>query len=366
MRRRSFAFALLALALCGSDDPTPRRSLIEFGWDEPDTKFLRTHLAELERTPFDGCVFHVDAGVRDGKPASLTWEGWGKRTFVENDVRASRNDLRAIQPKRFTRNFLRFNCSPGDIDWFDDFAPVLANARLAASLARDGHAAGILLDTEQYQGRLFEYRSQRDAKSKPWTAYASQARRRGAELMASMQGAFPDLVVFLTFGTSLPARDRIRSGKPLEEGEYGLLAPFVDGLVEAARGKTRIVDGFELSYGYKTKGQFDDGYRLMTEGVAPIVADRASYTRVVSRGFGLWLDYDWRVKGWDEADPSKNYFSPAVFETSVRLAIERSDEYVWIYSETPRWWSPGGNPVKLPKSYDDAIRRARQDTINRK
>jgi hypothetical protein len=364
MRRCSLLVALLSMFSAGFADPSPRKALIEFGWDEPDTSFLRTHLAELERTPFDGCVFHVDARGHSGKPSSLTWEGWGKRTFVEDDVRAARDDLRAVQPTRFTRNFLRFNCAPGDVDWFDDFTHVLANARLAASLARDGHAAGILLDTEQYQGRLFEYRAQRDAKSKPWTAYAAQARRRGNELMSSIQDAFPDLVVFLTFGTSLPARDLLRSGKPLEAGEYGLLAPFVDGLVEAARGKTRIVDGFELSYSYKTKARFDEGYRLMTESVAPIVADPAAYSRVISRGFGLWLDYDWRVKGWDVQEPSKNYFSPETFETSIRAALERSDEYVWVYSEMPRWWSPAGGPVKLPKSYDDALRRARRGPID--
>ena len=48
----------------GTDRPVKR--LIEFGWDEPDTAFLRGHLAELERTPFDGCVFHVMARGRRG------------------------------------------------------------------------------------------------------------------------------------------------------------------------------------------------------------------------------------------------------------------------------------------------------------
>ena len=35
------------------------KKLIEFGWDEPDTGFLRRHRDQLEQTPFDGCVFHV-------------------------------------------------------------------------------------------------------------------------------------------------------------------------------------------------------------------------------------------------------------------------------------------------------------------
>ena len=60
-------------------------------------------------------------------------------------------------------NFLRFNVTPADLDWFDDHAAVVANARLAAGLARAGHCAGILLDTEAYQGKLFDYSRQRRA-----------------------------------------------------------------------------------------------------------------------------------------------------------------------------------------------------------
>src|SRR3954451_1301335 len=30
-----------------------RKKVIEFGWDEPDTAFLRKHIARMERTPFD-------------------------------------------------------------------------------------------------------------------------------------------------------------------------------------------------------------------------------------------------------------------------------------------------------------------------
>ncbi|HEY2159567.1 MAG TPA: hypothetical protein VGH33_28340 [Isosphaeraceae bacterium] len=355
----ALSLALAALLLASGDGPPGRKALIEFGWDEPDTGFLRSHLAEMERTPFEGCVFHVDARPA-GKPASLTWEGWGRRGFAEDDVKSARDDLRALRTSRFTRNFLRFNVTPGDVDWFDDFAPILSNARLAASLARDGRAAGVLLDTEHYQGHPFAYKSQRDAATKPWADYAAQARRRGRDLMTAIQDGYPDLVVLLTFGPSLPRRQMLRSGKPLAEVEYGLLVPFLDGMIESARGKARIVDGFELSYGYKMPREFDQGRTLMTEGVAPIVADPAAYRRVVSPGFGIWLDYDWRKIGWDVTNPSKNYFTPAGFEASVRAALERSDEFVWIYTDTPRWWSADGGPVKLLAAYDEALRRSRR------
>jgi hypothetical protein len=43
----------------------------------------------------------------------------------------------------------------------------------------------------------------------------------------------------------------------------------------------------------------------------------------------------------------------------VRQALALADEYVWIYSETPRWWSKEGKPIKLPEAYEAALRRAR-------
>jgi hypothetical protein len=338
----------------------PVKRLIEFGWDEPDTTFMRRHIAEMEETPFDGCVFHVLSSDPRGTRENFTWLCWGRRAFSEAELKTAADDLKATTVRRFTHNFLRFNTSPGDLDWFDDHAAALGNARLAARVARDGRCAGILFDVEEYQGGLFTYSKQRDAKSKSWEEYAAQARRRGREVMSAFQEGFPGLTVLLTFGHSLP-RTKSRGGQvPLSGCDYGLLAPFLDGMVEAAEGGSRVVDGFELSYGYRDRAKFDEGYRLMKEGVLPIVADGQKYGRVTSAGFGLWLDYDWRKEGWEAVDPSKNYFTPGSFEASLRRALERSDEFVWIYTETPRWWTEEGRRIKLPDAYDAAIRRARR------
>ncbi len=38
------------------------------------------------------------------------------------------------------------------------------------------------------------------------------------------------------------------------------------------------------------------------------------------------------------------------------MALELSDEYVWIYAEHPRWWTN----EKLPEAYLDAIKKARR------
>lgn len=350
--RAAVAAALLLLTAC-----TREKHLIEFGWDEPDTAFLRRHIDAMERTPFDGCVFHADYRTAAGETGNFSWKLWGRRAFGKRDLDAAIADLRATERRRFTRLFLRANVTPGDVDWFDDFTPVLANLKLAAEVAREGRCRGLLLDTEPYESPLFDYRRQRDAASRSWDDYAAQARRRGAEVMRALQQGFPDVEVLLTFGYTLPWMQTENGRRPLSEGHYGLLAPFLDGMVDAAR-DARLVDGYELSYGYKEPRQFWAAYDVARRGVAPIVADPARYRRVTTVGFGLWMDYDWRRRGWDDVAYDRNYFPPEAFERTLRAAWATTNDYVWIYTEQPRWWTPEGGPSRLPAAYTSAVRRA--------
>jgi hypothetical protein len=116
-----------------------------------------------------------------------------------------------------------------------------------------------------------------------------------------------------------------------------------------------------MSYGFKERRQFWAAYDVVRRGVAPIVADADRYRRVTSVAFGLWMDYDWRGRGWDDAAYDRNYFAPASFETTLRAARETADEYVWIYTEQPRWWTdPDGAPSRLPAAYAAAVRQARE------
>jgi hypothetical protein len=70
------------------------------------------------------------------------------------------------------------------------------------------------------------------------------------------------------------------------------------------------------------------------------------------------MDMNSHKYGWNTENVSKNYFTPELFEQSVRTALERSDEYVWIYTQAPKWWSSKGQQ-DLPAEYDSALRRAK-------
>jgi hypothetical protein len=356
-------FVLLALLLiAGGSSPAASASkkLIEFGWDEPNTSFLRLHQQEMARSPFDGCVFHADYKRANGTEGSFTWQAWSQTNFSETDLSGAFTDLKAMRGSQFRHNFLRFNTTPANLDWFDDFSAVLANAALAAQLARAGHCPGILFDIEQYEAPLFNYRKQRDAENKSWELYASQVRFRGSQLMQSFQRGYPNLTVFLTFGYSLPWSETAHGRKALADCKYGLLAPLLDGMTQAAKGKSRLVDGFEVSYGYKKSEQFAAARKMFQQELVPITAEAARYRNFFSLAFGIWLDRDWRTRGWDPGDTSKNYFSPEDFGAAVGSAFDAADEYVWIYSESPRWWGSNDPKTAIPTPYIEALRHGRQ------
>ena len=132
--------------------------------------------------------------------------------------------------------------------------------------------------------------------------------------MTAFQQGFPDLVVFLTFGHSLPYSETGGDKSKLPTASYGLLAPFLDGMYDAATGNSRIVDGFEISYGYREMQQFDAVPVTLKQTILPLVGNRQKYLKHMSGSFGLWMDYDWRNKGWDPHNPAKNYFTPEQFE----------------------------------------------------
>src|SRR5689334_1414081 len=61
MSTRALIASLLFVSTSLGAVPTHpvQKRLIEFGWDEPDTAFMKKHIGEMEKTPFDGCVFHA-------------------------------------------------------------------------------------------------------------------------------------------------------------------------------------------------------------------------------------------------------------------------------------------------------------------
>jgi hypothetical protein len=358
---RAAAVAVLVLvgAVC-SGAPTPGKKLIEFGWDEPDTRFMREHVAQLQASPFDGCVFHVNYRLRDGTQRKFTWDLWGRNRFTAAQLDSARLDLMATHFGRFNENFLRVNVTPGNLDWFEDHSTVMANLELAARLAKAGGCPGILFDTESYEGQLWDFHAQAKDHPHTWDELSAQVRQRGSEAMRSLERGYPGLTVFLTYSYSLSLDETVWGRKPLSDIRYGLLVPFLDGMIAAASDSVVFVDGHEGSYPYRDPATFAAKADTVRHAVRRLAAQPERYSRLFTVGFGIWLDFNSDHIGWHSDHPESNYFTPAGLAVSVRAAFDNADRYVWIYSQEPRWWTPEGGRQKLPAAYDSVLRAVRR------
>lgn len=333
--------------------PLTSKKVIEWGWDEPDTKFIRENIDKMERFPFDGLVFHVTGN----KGGNFAWDLWGGRKFTVEEFRPAIDDLKATKFNRFTELFLRVNVTPGKTDWFDDsaWADIRANFAVAAQIAREGRCKGFMFDVEQYDAQLFDYGKLKERAKKSFKEYQAQVRERGRQWMRAVNQHYPDITVILTFGYSTAQPEK---GTDRSTAEYGLMADFIDGMLDACAKETTIVDGYEPSYPYKERAQFERGYETIKKKGLEWTSSPDKFHTNQRAGFGIWMDYSGRKKAWDTADFSKNHFRPEEFEKAVRTALELSDRYVWIYSEQPRWWTN----EKLPQAYVDALRRAQNNS----
>lgn len=316
--------------------PYRKKYLIEFGWDIPSQRTLAD--AANAGTPFDGAVFDVEVKGSDGALTRFSWLTFGPAAMNADDVARIVHELKAT-PAGFRRHsFIRFNVTPGEIDWFDDWSGILANARSAARIVREARLAGLLLDVEQYQGRIFDYRERPGKRT--FEEHERQARLRGAEFIQTVNGACRRLDILLTFGYALADRRRAQA-------EYGLLPAFLDGMITARGRETQVIDGYEFAYPFKSRAAFQHGRQEIL---------RESNGRC-GVGFGIWLDWNSGTRGWNANDPKNNWFSPDQFGAAVRHALEAADRYVWIYSERLNWWTR----ENLPEPYVQTLRQARRD-----
>lgn len=331
----------------------PEKKVIEWGWDEPSPAYMRANAESMDGYGFDGVIFHAEP-VRNGKAESFAWSCWTGTRFGYEDFARDIADLQAAGAtfRHMTDNFLRFNVTPGDVDWFDDeaFAAVTSNAELAGRVAKEGGCQGLMFDIEMYGRPLFTYAEQARRQTKTFAEYEEKVRQRGQELMRAFNRYYPDITVLLTYGYEITGVGGDRSQAP-----YGLLKDLLDGMFEAAAEKTIIVDAYEGAYSFRAHRQFAQARQTVREGMLKFVGNPRAYRKHVQVGFGVWMDNRYQAKDWFPDDFERNTFTPEEFEYSVFCGLDVTDRYVWVYTEHPKWWTN----EQLPPAYWDALRGIR-------
>ena len=369
--------ALATLALASDRQSLPRKKFIMSGWDQPTAAQFRRDLAEFEKHPFDGVILTVPGRRADGTSFTsynnlFSAEPWNEGMFAE-----ALADLKAAHPTKATENFVILWSLPHSVDWFDDagWAIITEKFRLMARVAKLGGLRGILFDPEHYSEahKAWQYLTQSDRAKHSFAEYSAKVRQRGQTTMKAMASEFPDLTLFgyWLLCVNLRALDASGNLAGLEGEDYGLLASFVDGWLDAAPTTVKFVDGQEFAYRWDGESAFQSGALRVKNDCQAFVSpvNRAKYRAQVQASFGFYLDAYVNP-------PGSSYYlgtegEPRVqrLEANLSAAIRSADEYVWIYGEKFRWWparDSGGKPTtnwtEVLPGIDLALLRAKDPT----
>jgi len=334
--------------------PAGAKKVIQYGWDRPTPEFLRDHLAEMETRPFDGVVFRLPG---DGGEV-FNIDKWDEE---KPEMQRQIQLLTALKWHRFTDNFLVIRAT-STMDWFSDsdWEKVLSKASLAARAARAAHAKGIVFDPEPYGKSPWQYDKQIHASDKSWEQYSAKARLRGRQFMQALQKDFPQLKLLMFYQYSV-YYGVIKSPQDaaLRGNAYGLMLPFLNGMLETAGERVQLIDGNEHSYSATRAEQFAFAYQIMREPQGYVdPALREKYCRHVRAGQAVYVDLLFGTR--QKINDFSKYMTPEEqmqwFRYNLYYAQKYSDEYVWIYNEQIQWW----RNRMLPPGIDAAIREVKQ------
>jgi hypothetical protein len=357
--------ALLGMTAWVCAEAGPGKKLIEYGWDARSPAYVVEHIREMEKRPFDGIVVQT-------APNSFSDVFYNKELDDEQTA-AYLKAMESIQWEKFTDNFFMMYAR-SNMDWFsdEDWAPdgwVLRNVRLCAKAAKVGRCKGVCFDAESYVGlRPWWYVRQNHADKKSFAEFERIVRKRGSQWMEALQAEYPDLVVFNLYLLAYPAYSEARNEPdPVKRGEIMqetfedecLWPAFVNGMAEAARGNTIIVDGNEGAYYYDNAAKFSNSVQVMRKGVKNFF-DSVSwpkYRQHVQPGHAIWGD---NLCSLLLMRRTSSVMSPEErakwVEHNVYYALKTSDQYAWMYVQRMDWWED----LRVPPYLEDAIRSARR------
>ncbi len=331
------------------------KKLIEYGWGVPTLPYLAEHAPALEERPFDGIVFKLAGGSKVLEPQRDT----GAR--FENDWEAAGQ----VTWGRFTDNFVLMHAASQQ-DWFsdEDWENIARRAARMAQIARQAGCVGVCFDPEPYGPNPWSYLKAAHKTTKTFTQYKDIARIRGTQFMQAIESEMPAPKVLTLFLHSVlsdllqPMPDELREER-LSRHRYGLLAPFLEGMLTGASSQTVFIDGNESAYYYTDARSYFEAYHTVTQRARYLVGPEhwQRYRDQVRMGQALYLDYYYDLR---DNQALGAYLDPTEqdqwLEHNAYWALFTTDTYVWCYSENMNWWTDEG----VPPGAERALRSARQ------
>ncbi len=362
----------------------PSKKLVEFSHKSPTTIQYFENVNFYDSVPFDGISVKLSSSVGGGKIFMVQdWES------ISDEDRQKEYQMVKQLGEQFSleHNFLVLY-GASQLDWFSDkqWQQAEEHIRYAANLARVGNFKGILWDPEPYKPGKNPWKFPEQYKKDQYSfdEYYAQVRKRGTQFIEAIQEEFPGAVVlslreFSDFLTAspfsqkiLPADDLVTAVTKLENAWWGLHLPFTLGILDGIGDDIMFIDGNEEAYYYtsaieyyKVRHQIADDLRaLIPPGLRPKfkanyqIGHAISADYIIGNWFGLLNGFSNRLTGQGVVLNAEE--KAMWFEHNVYYALKTSDEYVWLYSEQPNWWT-GEN---VPKGFLEALLQAKTKVAN--
>ena len=398
--------------------------IISSGFNAPDTVYLSRNTQQLERVPLDGVATWIATPTpirRESGDMYTTRLSSGRlcriptgedsadvgqtvvwpRRLTEDQIAPAIADLKSATFKRFKSNFIHIimGNARSPMDWFDDawWEIICHNIGKIAGVAHEGGCRGILIDPEVYSYSWWSWalltetqdwktryrRGNKDLyKGKTVEQVMEKVRQRGREFARGINGEFPDPAIMF-FHAAGYAAWQVNDPRwdSYKVAPFGLMGPFIDGILEGSTDRTVIVDATSQAKWWTERRQLQAARKLVKEDAAKLSQVGELYKKKVKVGFCYRLDYhpdEEQVHGPDRIgglfnpeEPESNFFSPAKLLETLKLALEIGDGYVLFWNATANWWldsaeakAIGGAPRYeagrwVPRGYWRALEQAR-------
>lgn len=352
------------------DDPPPTASVDGkiiiggHGHSMVDTQSLRANLEVIEKAAFDGVIVNVNPDWQHQDPKlrrhrNWTWGGRPARTVEEyghaiadlKDIAARTGRLRHNLMLYALRTARDFDKKAENIDWLeDDWSIVANNAFVAGVICREGNLDGIWFDLETSGGGPFNWLRWRKSTAS-YNRYAGIVRQRGREWMAAACRAKPDIVVMISHGYG-DIHAFGGDSESLQTNNYGLMPPFLDGMLEGCTPRATVVHGGEATYSHMTYAalkHYVDVQRIQTSRLCTVPELAKKHFRYAT---ALWPDFRSDRDGFDMSSFSRNHFTPDKLKHAFHNAMAASDKYVWTWDMQVHWW-PTFNHAESRRSRDE-------------
>lgn len=235
--------------------------------------------------------------------------------------------LKNLPATKLKTNFaLVFNNKPADV--FDDWTIARQNWKNLAKAVKDTGLAGIMFDNEEYFEFWGDWPEYSKYKEKTLNEYQLQTMLRGKQIMEVIVSQFPDIDVMFLHGPYISEPKSV--GKVYALPDYNeLKGPFFSGFMQGKGTTATLIDGGEI-YNLRTVDQFNKAYEWQKNGMS---SDETNSAFVPPQLRPIWKrDLSVAYGIYNKPEPSE-VWTPAVYQSTLMNALNRADDYVWLYTD---------------------------------